>query len=266
MLNGKPMEANKKHLSYTQISMYLKCPRQYELRYLQGLRLPASGPMVQSRAWHETVEHNYLQKITSNVDLPLSEMEDFFVYRLEGALSGEEIALRDRETPESLREQGLSIVVAHHKSIAPKVRPYLVEEKFTISLGDEFPYVLTGVWDVVEEDGTIADNKAYGKCPTQAEVDENLQFTAYSLGYRVTKQKIEPKLRMDAVIKDSPPRAMQFTTRRTNTDCHRLLKLIEKMAQAIKSGNLPSNPRGWWCSPRFCGYWGSRCMEGYCRT
>jgi RecB family exonuclease len=246
--------------------MYLKCPRQYELRYIQGLRLPASGAMVQSRAWHEALEHNYGQKITSGVDLALSEMEEYFVYRLEDALADEDVVLKDRETPESLRDQGLSIVAAHHKTIAPKVKPYLVEEKFTISLGDDFPYVLTGVWDVVEEDGTIADNKAYGKAPTQAEVDGNLQFTAYSLGYRVIKQRIEPKLRMDAVIKDSPPRAMQFTTRRTNEDCRRLLGLIEDMARAIASGDLLANPAGWWCSPRFCGYWGSRCMEGYCRT
>jgi len=266
MFSEKPMGMDKKHLSFTQVSMYLKCPRQYELRYLQGLRLPASGAMVQSRAWHETLEHNYGQKISSGVDLALSEMEDYFVFRLEEALSGEEIAFRERETPESLRDQGLSIVAAHHKTIAPKVRPSLVEEKFTISLGNDFPYALTGIWDVVEEDGTIADNKAYGKAPTQAEVDENLQFTAYSLGYRVSQQKIERGLRMDAVIKDSPPKAMQFTTRRTNADCRRLLKLIEDMAQAISSGDLPPNPHGWWCSPRFCGYWGSRCMEGYCRT
>jgi CRISPR/Cas system-associated exonuclease Cas4 (RecB family) len=266
MLDEQPVTADKKHLSFTQVSMYLKCPRQYELRYLHGLRLPASGAMVQSRAWHETLERNYRQKISSGVDLALSEMEEYFVCRLEEALANEEIAFRDGETPDLLKEQGLAIVAAHHKVIAPKVSPSLVEEKFTISLGDDFPYVLTGVWDVVEQDGTIVDNKAYGKAPTQAEVDENLQFTAYSLGYRVSQQKIERGLRMDAVIKDSPPRAMQLATRRTNADCRRLLKVIEDMARAISSGSLPPNPHGWWCSPRFCGYWGSRCMEGYCRT
>ena len=265
MVDGQPVVANKKHLSFTQISMYLKCPRQYELRYIQGIRLPASGAMVQSRAWHETLERNYRQKIVSGVDLRLSEMEDYYVFRLEEALSGEEVAFRNGETLESLRDQGLAIVAAHHKVIAPRVRPSLVEEKFTISLGDDFPYVLTGVWDVVEEDGTIVDNKAYGKAPTQTDLDENLQFTVYSLGYRVSQQKIERGLRMDAVVKDSPPRAVQLATRRTNTDCRRLLGLIEDMAQAIAAGDLPANPAGWWCSPRFCGYWGSRCMEGYHR-
>ncbi len=255
----------KKHLSFTQISMFQKCPRQYEFRYLQGLKVPASGPMVQSRAWHAAVERNYRQKVDTGIDLPLSEMEDYFVYRLEDALDKEEVNFTGKENLASLRDQGLGIVAAHHKTIAPKVRPALIEHKFTISLGEDFPYELTGVWDVVEEDGTIADNKAYKKPPTQTKLDEDLQFTIYSLGYRVSLGKIEPGLRMDAVIKDTPPRAMQLTTSRTNADCRRLLGIIEEMVKDISSGNLPPNPKGWWCSPRFCGYWGSRCMEGYSR-
>ncbi len=264
MSNGQPA-ANKKVFSFTQISMYLKCPRQYEFRYLRGIKLPASGAMVQSRAWHAAVERNYRQKIITGVDLRLADVEEFFVCRLEEMLAGEEVAFKVGECRESLIEQGLAIVAAHHKIIAPRVQPWLVEEKFTISLGEDFPYLLTGVWDVVERDGTIADNKAYGKKPTQAEVNENLQFTTYSLGYRISQQRIERKLRMDAVIKDMLPRATQLSTIRTNADCHRLLKLIEGMAQAISSGNLPPNTKGWWCSPKSCGYWGSRCMEGYGR-
>jgi len=264
MSNGQPV-ANKKSLSFTQISMYLKCPRQYEFRYLRGIKLPASGAMVQSRAWHAAVERNYRQKITSGVDLRLADVEEYFVCRLEEALKGEEVVYRNGEDADFLREQGLAIVAAHHKVIAPKVQPWLVEHKFTVSLGEDFPYLLTGVWDVVERNGTIADNKAYGKKPTQAEVNENLQFTTYSLGYRISQQRIERRLRMDAVIKNDPPRATQFSTRRTNADCHRLLKLIDGMAQAISSGDLPPNSKGWWCSHNGCSYWGSHCMEGYGR-
>ncbi|MBI5244050.1 MAG: PD-(D/E)XK nuclease family protein, partial [Elusimicrobia bacterium] len=80
----------KRHLSATQIGMFLRCPRQYEFRYMQGLKQPPSGAMVQSKVWHRTVEENYRQKIESAKDLPLPRMEEFYAAQYEEALKAEE--------------------------------------------------------------------------------------------------------------------------------------------------------------------------------
>jgi RecB family exonuclease len=246
----------KRHLSFTQLNMFLRCPRQYEYRYIRGLKVPHSGAMVQSRVWHQTVELNYRQKIDSDRDLALGEMQEFFAAQFDAALAAEEIAFEPGEKPGTLKDQGTAIVAAHHKTIAPEVRPLLVEERFTVDLVDDFPFDLVGVWDLVERDGTIADNKAYGKTPRQEDLDKDLQFTAYALGFRATRGEIEPGLRMDAIVKTKNPKAVQLHTRRTNDDCRWLLRLIEQVGTAINSGIFYPNPNGWHCSPRFCGYWG----------
>jgi len=246
----------KRHLSFTQLNMFLRCPRQYEYRYIRGLKVPPSGAMVQSRVWHETLERNYRQKIASDRDLALGEMQEFFAAQFDAALAAEEIAFEPDEKPGKLKDQGTAIVVAHHKTIAPAVRPLLVEERFTVDLGEGFPFDLVGVWDLVERDGTIADNKAYGKTPRQEDLDKDLQFTAYALGFRATRGEIEPGLRMDAIVKTKNPKAVQLHTRRTNDDCRWLLRLIEQVGTAIDSGIFYPNPNGWHCSPRFCGYLG----------
>ncbi|MDQ7829064.1 MAG: PD-(D/E)XK nuclease family protein [Armatimonadota bacterium] len=252
-IEGRP---EKRHLSFTQLNMFLRCPRQYEYRYIRGIKAPPSGAMVQSRVWHQTVERNYRQKIESDRDLTLGEMQEFFAAQFDVALGSEEIAFEPDEKPGKLKDQGTAIVAAHHKTIAPAVRPLLVEERFTVDLGEDFPFDLVGVWDLVERDGTIADNKAYGKAPRQEDLDKDLQFTAYALGYRTTHGRAEPGLRMDAIVKTLNPRAVQLHTRRTNDDCRWLLGLIEEVGQAIDSGIFYPNPNGWHCSPRFCGYWG----------
>jgi len=249
----------KPHLSFTQLSMFLRCPRQYEYRYIQGLKVPPSGAMLQGRVWHQTVELNYRQKIESDRDLALAEMQEFFAAQFDAALAGEEIALEPDETPGQLKDQGTAIVAAHHQTIAPAVRPLLVEERFTVDLGDDFPFDLVGIWDLVERDGTIADNKSYAKSPRQEDLDKDLQFTAYALGYRATRHAVEPGLRMDAIVKTKTPKVVQLHTRRTNDDCRWLLGLIEQVGTAIDSGIFYANPNGWHCSPRFCGYW-DRCM------
>ena len=249
----------KQQLSYTQLSMFLRCPRQYEYRYMQGLKVPPSGAMVQSRVWHQTVELNYRQKIHSDHDLPLGEMQEFFATQFDAALAKEEIAFEPGERPGTLKDQGTAIVAAHHKTIAPEVRPLLVEQPFTVALGEDFPFDLVGVWDLVERDGTIADNKAYRKQPYQEDLDKDLQFTIYALGFRATRGEIEAGLRMDAIVKRKNPKVVQLHTRRTNSDCRWVLGLIEQVGKAITSGIFYPNPNGRHCTPHFCGYW-SRCM------
>ncbi len=250
----------KKYLSFTQLNMFLRCPRQYEFRYIYDLKIPPSGAMVQSKVWHETLEKNYRQKIDSNTDLPLSDMQDYFATRYDEVLNSEEVLFEEDENPAKLKDQGVSIVATHHKIIAPNVRPATVEEEFCISLGNEFPFELKGIWDLIESEGIIVDNKAYSRTPNQDEIDKDLQFTVYSLGYRALKKQIEKNLRMDAVIKTKQPKAVQIQTSRTNEDCRWLLNLIEKVALAIETGVFYPNPNGWHCSPRFCGYW-ERCRK-----
>ena len=249
----------KKHLSATQISMFLRCPRQFYFRYIEGQKIPPTGAMMQSKVWHKTVEQNYRQKVDSERDLPLNDMREFYAAEYEQTLKAEEIAFESDEDPGRLKDEGVAITTIHHKLIAPKVRPLLVEEKFTISLGDDFPYDLVGVWDLVDKDGVIADNKAYGKTPNQADVDKDIQLGIYSLGYRVSRGRIEKGLRLDAVIKTLQPKPVQIHTTRTNDDSRFILDLIEQVAKVMQSGVFYPNPNGWHCSPARCGYW-SRCM------
>ena len=132
-------------------------------------------------------------------------------------------------------------------------------DTLTVDLGDDFPFYLMGIWDLIERDGTIVDNKSYKRTPTQQDLDKDLQFTAYAMGYRATHGEIEPGLRMDAVIKTKNPKAVQLYTKRTNDDCRWLLGLIEGVGKAIESGTFYPNPNGWHCSPKFCGFW-DKCM------
>lgn len=253
-------KAAKRSLSFTQINMYLRCPRQYRYRYTEGHRTPSSGAAIQGRVWHDTLERNYRQKVTSHQDLPLEELQEFFAERFDEALKIEEIALERGEDLDALKDQGLAIVAAHHLSIAPRVQPLFVEKSFRVPLGADFPYELTGVWDLVEQDCTIADGKAYSKTPSQADLDRDLQLGLYSLAYRLSFNEIEKGLRVDAVIKTKEPKAVQLSTSRTNRDCRWVLGLIEDAARGIDREVFFPNPTGWWCGPKYCGFW-DRCMD-----
>ena len=243
----------KRHISYTQLNMFLRCARQYEYRYIKGIRRPPSGALVVGRSWHEAVELNYRQKIQTGEDLPLGHVTDCFSDSFEKAFN-EEVELKEGENPGRLKDTGIQITEVHHQNIAPMVQPLEVEKEFVLDLGPNFPYVLKGFWDLIEKHG-IVDNKSYSRVPSQSDVDRDIQLTIYSTAYRAIYQKIEPELRLDCVIKNKVPRVAQLSTTRTNADCTWLLGLVEKVAMAIKGGIFPPNPCGWHCSPKFCGFW-----------
>lgn len=233
----------KRSLSATMINSYLHYPRQFERRYIQGIKDPANGAMVQSKAWHRTVEENYRQKIASGVDLPLTQIQEFFAATFDQAFAAEKIVFRRGETAAKLKEQGLAIAAAYHQAIAPKVRPLLIEERFRVSLGDDFPHDLVGVWDLVDQDGMVIDHKAFARAPSQEEADDNVQLGIYALAYRLRTGKFEKGLRLDIIVKKKPPQPLQLSTTRTNEDCRRLLGICERLAQALKAGGVDPNPR-----------------------
>ncbi len=250
----------KAHLSATQISMWLRCPRQWAFRYIEHLRIPPSGAMKQSSVLHKSAEYNYRQKIASHLDLPLDEMTDFYDQTFRDEMQREEVVLDENQTPEGLKDQGIAAIKTHHKEIAPLVEPQFVEEKRTVALGGEnFAYDLTGVLDVVDTADTVIDNKLLGKTPNQADLDKDIQLSTYSLLYRLWQRKAESKLRLDIVVKNKLPKAVQLETQRSREGLRMHLNTMGHIAKAIEAEAFPMNPTGWWCSPKFCGYW-SRCM------
>src|SRR3989344_5879693 len=93
-------EDGKRGISATMITSFLHYPRQFERRYLQGIKDPANGAMVQSKAWHRTVEENYRQKIASGADLPLAHIQESFAAHYEEALKTENIDFGPWEDPD----------------------------------------------------------------------------------------------------------------------------------------------------------------------
>jgi hypothetical protein len=133
----------------------------------------------------------------------------------------------------------------------------LVEERFNIDLGDDFPFTFMGVWDLIERDETIADNKSLKRTPNQNDTDKDLQLTAYATAYRKVYQKLPTALRIDAAIKKKNPSTKQIITQRTDDECEWFINtLVHNVGRSIINEAFHPNPNGWHCDPRFCGYWG----------
>ena len=58
-----------KHISVSQIKMFLRCPLQYKYRYIDNLKIPPTGSLLLGSSVHSSLEGNYRQKIETKQDL-----------------------------------------------------------------------------------------------------------------------------------------------------------------------------------------------------
>lgn len=255
-------------LSASQISMFLRCARQWAFRYIEKIIVPPSGAMKQGNAFHRMAERNYAQKMETRADLKESDLAEFFAAEFETQMEAEEVILQENETKGGLKDQGVQLTRVFRSGIAPKVMPVAVEGNFKVPIGKgESLVMLNGYIDVIDEQGRIRDTKAMTpqRVPNQFELSRDLQLSTYALARKLEDVGALPteekpvSMTLDVAVKLVHPEARILPTARSIEGLRLHANTIGNVAKAIRADAFPRNPTGWWCTPKWCGYW-DRCM------
>ena len=243
------------YLSASRIGMHVRCPKQYEFRYVEGLKMRPSGAMILGGSWHSALEVNYKQKIDSRSDIKVTDMTEIFADSFDERVKNEEIDWKD-EKPGVVKDVGVSITILHHKQIAPTVQPVTVEQEFLVPFTDTNK--LYGFLDVIDSVGKkrfIVENKSAGRTPSEDEVFKDVQLTAYSYAYRSLYGKNEDGIRKDIAVKTKVPKTVQMKTTRDGNSIEILRQMAKGVESNTKSGVFPPNPNSFLCSKKWCGFW-----------
>ena len=259
---GQAAAEVKPHLSYTQLNMLLRCGEQYRRRYLEGERIPPGSAGALGKSFHLAQESNYRQKINSKRDLPVEAVttafsDAFDVESKDVLWTPEEAEAGISNVKGDLKDEGVKLVEVYHTEVAPAIQPESCEEVIPVAL-DGFPYDLKCVVDLVDDKQIVHDSKTRGKSPTAEEANKSMQLTAYALAYRVSRKEQERGLQLDVVVRNKTPKIVTLPTQRTNEQIGRFLETMARAAEAIQGGVFLPAPEGaWYCSPKFCGYYGT---------
>jgi putative RecB family exonuclease len=245
---------NERHLSVTQLSMYLRCPLQYFFRYACGLKTPPTGDMTLGRTVHEVIAENYRQKMKTRQDLPVSQLVDMFSDRWEHQI--EETAFDGEDKPGLLKDDGIRLVGLYHKAIAPTVQPVEVEREFLVETGaTSLP--LKGYIDLIDDKGTIVDHKTAKRSYPEDAAEKDIQLTAYAMAYRKLFGKDANGVRFDIMVRNKQPKVQQLPATRTQEDIDRFLAIAEQIERGINSEIFYPN-EGYMCG--YCGF-GEMCEK-----
>lgn len=229
------------HLSYSQISTYMRCPAEYYFKYVREIPSPSNAYMVRGLAVHKGIEESMRQKIKTHKDLPVDDVIDLALDRFWKAKDDAEISHADKTA-----EDVISLTKLYMAEIAPSIQPVMVEEQMEIVF-DGFKKSLLGYIDLVDDKGVIHDIKTSKRSPGEKVIDDNLQLACYSLLYRSAGYE-ESGLSLDYLITTKTPKAESFTTSIDDRGRERFLNIMTNVNRGIENGIYYPNTQSLYCS------------------
>jgi hypothetical protein len=245
-------------LSYSSIKTYLQCPERWRRRYIEGQYEPSNVNQIRGTAVHSAEGTNFRQKIFSKEDLPQSDVLDAYATSFDAELAMQELQPTSSKDIGKAKDVGARLLRVYHMTLAPQVRPAQVERMLSLHYeGAAWSFV--GKLDVETVDGHVIDIKTKDKAMPQAEVDQDLQPTAYAALQAAHGD--EPWGVEYHVLKDTTVVEAQIqVARRSWADVEAFHDRIALIAREIVvraendlwQGALPGS---WWCSQKWCGHW-----------
>ena len=285
------------YLSVSQMSMVLKCPYSWKLRYVDGLQPKTVARMFQGIQVHRAVEH-VLETLLFTGALPALDVAmDVF----SDAFDQQKNLIEDweGETPGAVKDLGAECTRIFHQNAAPSAMPVVVEKTFStvIKAGTdnaalalpvlgridsiqvqafsqaEYQGIRETVAPEIQRQKTAGENvltpsvkkplrihdlKVTTDKWNEDKIKNSLQFMLYAGVEHI------PDVQVDQLVKGRAkvprPRLETLTSVLGNADVQHGIAVARDVAKTIALGHFPKcDPSCWWCSSDWCS------MHRYCR-
>lgn len=251
----------------------MRCPKQYEFRYVDGVVQPPGVALHVGSSVHEAAAQNLKSKAESGALLPIDDVKERAAAALrkrwdeEGVwLNEDELACGISQMRGAAIDQAVSLTVQHHKQVAPHVKPLSpahVERPFVVRT--KRPYNIAGQIDAVEAHD-IRDIKTSLRGLQKGDVASSVQWSIYSLAAlldpEIGKDKGHHSLDGEQGVVDIKVDVLNKTTGKSKTmrtqrdmaAIEKALLIVDVYWRFVQTGVFPPSTNGWWCSARWCGY------------
>lgn len=250
-------------ISPTKLRAYSWCPLAYRYRFIDRLRFPPTPESLLGSALHVMMEANFRYKRRSHSDLTIEELEEVFDGAWDRDLPGQTDNPRfSRENFDVARELGYAMTTFFRDTVAPNVKPHLVEHRFKFMM-DGVPVPIIGQVDLVDTSGTVIDHKTSGSPYDENYLQHDLQLFCYSLGYTLVREgmrlregqipsarRLSP-VRVDIILRRSDPALQQLSRSYSDAD----IECIGAKIRFLASGIISNEFEPFWSGDEQDGAW-----------
>ena len=250
-------------ISFSGTDMYLKCGKQYEFRYIDGIKIPPKVVMIEGSSHHKAMELNNKRKMKKGSDMKASRLTEIFMEDFRERIKPQKKTIDwEGENENRIYDRARSLHVDYIRSVAPGLRPLAAEEWFNeVVTIDGVTFTLNGVIDLKNENKKgnteVLDYKVKSKAASANELKSDQQLSLYS---HVAGVRQAGHIQF---LKKANPEVGIIRVRRTQQQQQWALKVTASVVKSVKAGAFPlAKPTEWWCSRKFCGYF-SQCRGRY---
>lgn len=244
------------YVSASRLNMWLKCPLAFKLKYIDGVREPATPALFVGKAVHASLECYYRHR-QLGIRLEQSDLARRLVESWGESVAVEQVQFASSADEEAARRQALGLVTAYLATVpADEPRPLAVEVLAEAPLidpgsGENLGMPVVGVMDLVlDEDAgpLIADFKTAAKSSEPAEITHEIQLSCYSYLFRRSSPLPECGLEIRSLIKTKVPQ-VQFHRYAARDARHfqRLFTVIRAYLDDLDAGRFAYRPT-WTCA------------------
>lgn len=259
-----------KHVSFTQLMTYVRCPEHFLFRYLLGIKRPPGKAQKHGFALHETFAYHFDQKKKDSKGLKVRDAKEFFIEVFRNALEEYETEIEETRrliTKEFLlKEKGIDVnqlvatglrgIDVYFKEMNPKISPDLVEEPFTIPTASNVN--LMGRIDMTDKKGVIHELKTTRRMPNSQDINLDQQLAIYQLAYQMLKGKPSKGITKDYIVfSKRDAKIVQFRVDKPFFDKNAVFRNIAVIMEAVRRNIFycihPAE--SWVCSKEWCGFY-----------
>jgi CRISPR/Cas system-associated exonuclease Cas4 (RecB family) len=248
------------YLSYSQLNMYVRCPRQYFYRYVEKKIYPPKARLSQGRAFHFAHEDGFTRKMADHKGYKTSDLMILFAEYFDREVQNNEPIFEEGENHGKLLDEGVGAVSVYGKSKACHIYPKQVEMPFEIGFKNA-PFTFKGYIDLIDVGSRLIDIKLRSRRFSEKEQETDLQLTSYFVGYREVFGTNPKEIAWDLTLTQKKIQYERVPVTRGEIDVKHFLLTVADVAKAIQTGIFYPNTTSFLCSKDWCGYY-KICMKG----
>lgn len=254
-----------RHLSPSKVQEGVeRCMLRLKYRHVDRIPAPVGGMMIAGRAVHAAIECALKEKMAGRPAPSAKDLDDRLMEKWRKEQEKEEDGPgidwgeKEGDSRERMEREHRAMVPLVLERIVPAFEPQLVEHTFKeeMDAGEGYgEFLMWSVVDLVQADDRVVDWKTTRKVSQNAR-KLDLQMAAYGWNARVWKGIERPKVskvflvrgrtpKLDRQDYDVEPRHMDFFERAS-----------VEVWRATVDGNYVPNISSFWCSPKFCPFYG----------
>lgn len=237
------------YLSFSAMSTYLKCPRQFMYAYIENLKQPPGIAMIEGSAHHKILEHDNTKFLNEGVfespEIMIEEFSDEFSDKSKEIPRKVWQSEKDSET--DIITRGGAMITNYTSGIRNELVPLESESFFEVDIKG---VPVAGYIDLNDKNLGVQDYKVTKAAKSQSDANTSLQLWIYRKAKKVNKSGFL------CFTKTKNSNIKQTQTEDSFTKDDSSANVIKDVSDSIKKGSFPRcDPASWACTPKFCGYY-----------